>query len=653
MYSTPLRHLLAILLVAVVALPAVAAAPAPPPVEAFFQNIELGKAVISPDGRFVAARAAFKGVRAGLVLIDLNTMTSSVLARYANGDVDVIQWTSARRIAFTVVNIDAAAQKSTSGLYAVDIDGKELRGLTPSIVNQRSFSEAESFQGPSITPQEFVGEQLESSESMFVIVNYDGLLVPGKLNTRSNKMLNMSVPRNSHAWLLDDAEHVRIALTRDGDQEQMFFLQPNGTWRKLSRFQRYGADALIPRMYLDNTLYVQSRNGGDRVGLYRYNTENNAIDGPAVINSPDFDVEGSPVVEGSKLLGFRTYTDGEDTVWFDPGMKALQAEVDAILPQTINRIERGKRSTSPFILVRAYSSIHPGDTLVYNRDTKTMTKLGTALPGIQTAQMAPPTEMLRYPTRDGRSMPAYVTLPNAEAKKQLPTVILAGAYPWKRNGLWEFDPVVQFLASRGYAVVQPEARGSRGFGDAHFKAGFKQWGLAMQDDLADSAKWAIAQGIADPKRICIAGTVYGGYAAMMGVIKDPELFKCGVSWAGIVDIGMMFKHRWVEFPTSAYGDEMKVLVGDPRADAAQFAATSPLQQAGRIKRPVLLAYGAKDVEVPGEHGRKLYDAIKPHNPDAEFIMFDEQGQPPSLEANRAQLWTRVAQFLERHIGPGK
>jgi dipeptidyl aminopeptidase/acylaminoacyl peptidase len=604
---------------------------------------------MSPNGRYVTALVAMPGVRKSLAVFDLATMTPKILARYSNGDVGKAFWLNDKRIAFTVVNIDPSFRDGTAGLYGIDLDGQDARGLAPALVNQRSFAEAEDLPGPDMAPDVLQGSSPKLSDNMFVIVDIDGDKHLGTLNTRNSKQKEVAAPRGSFSWLLDHSNALRVAVTDDGPLHALHFLSDGG-WRKVTTFAPSSDTTLVPRVYVGKTLYVQGQNGADRISLFRYNLERGAIDGTSLIASPDFDIEGVPVVAADRLLGFRVNTDAESTVWFDPEMKALQAEVDARLPATVNRITLGNRSETPFALVEAYSPVAPGDTLVYNREAKTMVRLGQALPGIEPAQMAASSDFMRYKARDGLSIPAYLTLPPGAPPKNLPTVILAGAYPWKRNAAWAFDPVVQFLASRGYAVIQPETRGARGFGAAHFKAGLRQWGLAMQDDLADSAKWAIAEGIADPKRICIAGTVYGGYAAMMGLIKDPELFKCGISWAGIVDIKLMFKHRWQEFPESGYGDKFKVLVGDPDKDQAQFNATSPLLNAARIKAPVLLAYGDKDVEVPGKHGLLLYEAIKPGNPAAEFMLFDQKAQPHSLEKNRVELWTRIEQFLERQIG---
>lgn len=627
-----------------------AAAPARPPVDLFFQNVAMGAASLSPDGRHVIARASFKGLRSALVLVELASMKPKVLARYANGDVGQVFWLSDKRIGYTVINIDPSFRSAGSGLYAVNLDGSGSKGLRPSVVNQRSFAENDDLEGPRSPASQLQGRPATNSNSMFVIVNWEGERRElGLLDTRSADNSDIAQPQHSFSWLVEE-DGLRATVAVERDKHTMNLLGADGKWRKLATFAPASAEVMLPRAFIGGALYVQAQGGGDRVSLYRYNIDKVALEQPPLITSPDYDIGGSAVSDGGRLLGYRINTDAESTVWFDPQMKALQDEVDALLPHLTNRIARASRSQTPFVLVTSYSPADPGDTFIYNRDTKKLTSLGAALPGLERAALSTAVDVVRYPARDGMRIPAYVTLPTGGAKKNLPTIVFAGAYPWQRNASWSFDPAVQFLATRGYAVIQPDTRGARGFGAAHFKAGFKQWGLGMQDDLADGAKWAIAQGIADPKRICIIGTVYGGYAAMMGVIKDPELFKCAVSWAGIVDINMMFKHRWQQAPATAYGNEMTLLVGDPKKDQAQFSATSPLLLARRITQPVLLAYGAMDVEVPGKHGRQLFDAIKPGNPDAQFMWFDEKGQASSLEANRARLWTGIEQFLEQHIG---
>jgi dipeptidyl aminopeptidase/acylaminoacyl peptidase len=203
-------------------------------------------------------------------------------------------------------------------------------------------------------------------------------------------------------------------------------------------------------------------------------------------------------------------------------------------------------------------------------------------------------------------------------------------------------------------VLEPEFRGSTGFGHAHFAAGHKQWGRAMQDDIADAARWAIAQGIADPKRICIAGASYGGYATLMGLAKDPDLFRCGVNWAGVTDLNLLYTGQWAFSDLSedykAYG--MPDLIGDPVKDADMLKASSPITHAARITQPLLMAYGAADRRVPLQHGLAFRDAVSSHNKQLEWVVYQDEEHGWSQAKTRIDFWGRVEKFLAKHIGGG-
>jgi dipeptidyl aminopeptidase/acylaminoacyl peptidase len=270
------------------------------------------------------------------------------------------------------------------------------------------------------------------------------------------------------------------------------------------------------------------------------------------------------------------------------------------------------------------------------------------MPGMNPLQMAA-TRFVRFKARDGREIPAYLTLPKG-AGKNLPMVVLVHGGPWARGGHLEWNRTVQFLASRGYAVLQPEFRGSLGFGRAHFEAGWKQWGQAMQDDVADGARWAIAQGVADPKRICIAGASYGGYATLMGLIKNPELFRCGVDWVGVTDINLLYDLRFTNTSQEAKTYGLPVLIGDQVKDAAMLKANSPLENAAKITQPLLLAYGGQDRTVPIEHGRKFYAAVKQTNPHVEWIEYPDEGHGWRYERTSLDFWSRVEKFLAQNLG---
>jgi dipeptidyl aminopeptidase/acylaminoacyl peptidase len=310
------------------------------------------------------------------------------------------------------------------------------------------------------------------------------------------------------------------------------------------------------------------------------------------------------------------------------------------------------RPETPWVLVESYSDTTPTTFLLFNTDTKDYRKIGSMRPRIKPDQMGHQ-QSLRYKARDGLEIPALLTLPPGVPAQKLPLVIMVHGGPFVHGNSWGWDAETQFLASRGYAVLEPAYRGSTGFGYNHFRAGWKQWGLAMQDDLADGAKWAIAKGIADPKRICIAGASYGGYAAMMGLVNDSDLYRCGINWAGVTDINLMYTGTWTNSGDISeryrqYG--MPELVGDRVKDSAQLKATSPLLQASRIRQPVLLAYGGADRRVPIHHGKLFYDAIKQSNPDVEWIMYQSEGHGWNVRENQIDFWSRVEKFLNRNIG---
>jgi len=306
------------------------------------------------------------------------------------------------------------------------------------------------------------------------------------------------------------------------------------------------------------------------------------------------------------------------------------------------------------VLVQSYSDVVPAIYSLYNTQTGQLSKIADVRPDIKPAQMGRQ-QFVRYKARDGLEIPALLTLPAGGATSKLPMVVLVHGGPYVRGASWGWNPVSQFLASRGYAVLEPEFRGSLGFGIKHFKAGFKQWGLAMQDDIADGVQWAVGKGIADGSRVCIAGASYGGYATLMGLVKDPGLYKCGINWVGVTDIKLLYNGGWTF--TNDTSDEFKAygmpdMIGDPVRDAAQLEATSPIAQAARIRQPVLLAYGGVDRRVPINHGTQFRDALMKTNKDVEWVEYPVEGHGWALEKNTIDFWSRVERFLDRNIGPG-
>jgi dipeptidyl aminopeptidase/acylaminoacyl peptidase len=257
--------------------------------------------------------------------------------------------------------------------------------------------------------------------------------------------------------------------------------------------------------------------------------------------------------------------------------------------------------------------------------------------------------MHRVAARDGLLLPVYVTHPaGAPADRPLPTVVLVHGGPWVRGADLRWESWAQFLASRGYRVLEPEFRGSTGYGWTHFNAGFKQWGRAMQDDLVDTVQWAAKQGLTDAGEVCIMGASYGGYASLMGPITHPGVYRCAISYAGVTDIDLMYSISWSDFSEAMRLYSMPVLIGDREKDADLLAAVSPLKRAGEIKVPVLLAHGSADVRVPADHASKFARAAKRGGVPLEYVEYPE-GHGFVNPAHETDFLGRVERFLEKTL----
>jgi dipeptidyl aminopeptidase/acylaminoacyl peptidase len=261
---------------------------------------------------------------------------------------------------------------------------------------------------------------------------------------------------------------------------------------------------------------------------------------------------------------------------------------------------------------------------------------------------------VRFNARDELPMTALLTTPRGATARNLPTIVLVHGGPWVPGYQLAWDAEAQFFASRGYAVIQPNFRGTLGFGARHLLASFKQWGLAMQDDLADAAQWAIKQGITDPKRLCIYGASYGGYAALQGMVRNPELFQCAVSYVGLSDLQLFHSVTWSDTSDSDFTRFLlPVMVGDPDKDRAQLKATSPAQNADKIKGAVMIAHGAEDRRVPMIHAERMKAALEREGKTVEWLIKADEGHGFAKFENRVELYTRMETFLRRHIGSGR
>ncbi|SFU97696.1 alpha/beta hydrolase family protein [Pseudoduganella namucuonensis] len=665
--TRPLARPLARLL-ALSALSLLLAAPAraePPPASAFFNNARYSAAKLSPSGRHLAMRARGQLGRDALLVVTLADKSAKMVAQFSNIDIDDFEWVNDNRLVYDTRDSRSAPGDWTHapGLFAVNRDGGGFLQLVDRGYDRPAETGTHIRTAMMPWNTYLLGQEgAQDSDSVYV---YQPERRAGerrgialfKLNTLTARAQGVPRPANMQRVVLDAQGEPRVATSSAGGTAAVHYRDPDsGAWRKLRDFPAYGdaPGAFSPvGLGTDGMLYVSTSAGTDRAVVRTYDVATNTLGDKPLIELGEYDFSGRLVTGGGRILGVRLLTDARSTHWWNADMRALQEKVDSLLPGTVNQISVARRPETPAVLITSWSDRQPPVYVLYDRESGALTKLGEAHPEIKPDAMGE-RELIHYTARDGMRIPAWLTLPPGGAGKKLPLVVLVHGGPYMRGGEWKWDADSQFLATRGYAVLEPEFRGGTGFGTRHFRAGWKQWGLAMQDDLADGARAMVARGVADGGRICIAGASYGGYAALMGLVKDPDLFKCAVNWVGVTDINLLYTGTWQiesDLPEAWKQYGMPQLIGDPVADAAQFKATSPLEQAARVRQPVLMAYGNQDARVPLAHGQRFHDAVKAHNAQAELVVYDGEGHGWTLEKNRVDFWTRVEKFLGRHIGP--
>jgi dipeptidyl aminopeptidase/acylaminoacyl peptidase len=319
-------------------------------------------------------------------------------------------------------------------------------------------------------------------------------------------------------------------------------------------------------------------------------------------------------------------------------------KVEAALPGYQVEFTAETKAEDKFI-VAAYSDRTQGRRYLFDRASGKLTFLAEVTPWLKEADLA---EMkpVSYPARDGLTIDGYLTLPRGVAPEKLPVVVNPHGGPWARDA-WGFNSEAQFLANRGYAVFQPNFRGSTGYGRKFWEAGFKQWGLSMQDDVTDGVQWLIRQGIADPGRIAIYGGSYGGYCTLAGVTFTPDLYAAAVDYVGVSNLFTFMQTippYWKPFL-----EMMHQMVGDPVADKDLLTAVSPAFHVERIRTPLFIAQGANDPRVNKAESDQVVDALRKRGVAVEYMVKDNEGHGFQNEENRLEFYGAMEKFLAQHL----
>jgi dienelactone hydrolase len=627
----------------------------PPPAADFFRLPEIDDAELSPSGEWLAVAVPVVspagGSRRALAVFDLaGRAAPQRVAGFADRDIGRFRWVGDELLVFDLFDRErgSADQPHGPGLFAVQRDGAGLRQLV-ALAGQPGrglLSDRHTLLHVPVTQP--VGEEsvivalhrLDRRGEVEDVVLRRLLLRSGRIDRVPHQ------PRGAHiGWLLDDAGEPRLAVQRPEPGVRELWLRAADGWRRIGRGAPDEAAWRPHSLDGHGRLLVLQRSGPQgEATLRRFDEARGAPAPEPLVDTPGFDLDGGLLREPGdpEALGVRVELDAETTVWFDPGLAAVQRAVDARLPGRVNRLScRRCRSADRRVLVHSHSDRHPGEYWLWRGEAEAPSvwrPVGRRRPAIDAERMGQ-VEFQRIRARDGLSVPLWITTPaGTPPGRALPTVLLVHGGPWVRGHHWRWDGLSQFLASRGWRVLAPEFRGSTGYGDTLHRAGWRQWGRAMQDDLADAVDWGVAQGLVDGRRVCIVGASYGGYAALMGVIRHPEHFRCAAAWVAVTEPRLLFEHRFDSDST----DEVRTValprrLADPEADAAMLRDISPVEQAGRIRAPLLLAWGEKDRRVPRVHGDRLQQALRAAgHRDHEVVFYEGEGHS----------WLRIDTFTD-------
>ena len=619
------------------------------PVETFFKDPEFSRMRLSPDGKWLAAIAPRKG-KNNLLTIRLSDRKLFGCTEENENEVHSFNWISNERMIFQMKDLN---NFPNGGLYAVNRDGSRHKVLNPSLKAYREFGSRvfkviELFapltgQGGDILVKVRKGGGKFREERAF----YGDIV---RLNTFTAKEKRVVFNRGDILKFVADRENVvRIGVAQHALTRTILHRRDaKSDWEEI-----YSADfriAIEPLGFGTNpeTLYVAAPNG-DKKALFQFDLKAMKL-GRMIFAHPTYDVPaGPPIVSDKtgKVLGVRYEAERPQVYWFDEDYKNYQAMIDNALPGMANDIKNWSKKEDR-MLFHSHSEKTIGSYYLLDISDKKkpkMEKLLDLAEWIDPAKMSP-MKPIQYTARDGLVIHGFLTIPNGSDGKNLPLIVHPHGGPTARD-YWGWNADVQFLANRGYAVFQPNFRGSTGYGNKLRLAGFREWGGKMQNDITDGVKYLIAKGIADATRIGIYGASYGGYATMAGLCFTPELYRCGINYVGVTDIDLILK----EYPLPKKINDAidAVMIADRKRDRDWIKSRSIQNNIDKVRAPVLMAYGMKDWRVPPKHGRILKRALDRNNIPNKLIIKANEGHGYRNEDNIFEFYREVDAFLEQHM----
>jgi dipeptidyl aminopeptidase/acylaminoacyl peptidase len=616
---------------ALLAIPGLVAAADPPPLlplREFFRNAAREGYSVSPDGTHVAFLMPWRNrlnVHVQKVGDEKVTRVTAATAR----DIEQAFWLSSDRVGY----LQDSGGDENYHLFGVDRNGANRRDLTPFPKVQAGI----------------IDELKDDDAHVLVSLNrrdarfFDAY----RLDVRTGKLeLLVENPGLYVDYTTDHAGKLRIATGIKGTDTVLYYRTAESDPFKEILTISF-RDSVSPLEFTaDNQgLYASSNLGRDKAGIVRLSLPD-AKEQEVLFAHPQVDVERLIWSDVKKqALGAVFMTDKRAYHFFDDERAAMQKWLGDQLPGVEASPTVHSRDETKF-LVRTHSDRTLGSYYFLDWPARKLIPLAEVSPWLKADQMS---EMkpVSVQSRDGLALPAYLTLPPGREPKNLPALLVVHGGPWARDH-WGFDPENQFLANRGYAVLQVNFRGSTGYGRSFWMASFKKWGREMQNDIADGAQWLIAQGIADPKRIGIYGASYGGYATLAGLAFSPQLYACGVDYVGVANL-LTFMNTIPPY-WEQERQQMYEMVGDPEKDKDLMAAASPALQAEKIVAPLLVAQGKNDPRVNIAESDQMVAGLRARGVSVPYMIKDDEGHGFQNEENRFDFYRAMEQFLAKHLG---
>lgn len=611
------------------------------PVEAFASAPGIDLLSVSPDGNRLSMVQRVDDGEEPLVfvkLLDLQSGEQKFLLRSDSRSLTIrkLMWANNKQILMqaSYAGYRYGYPVTETRLMIIDTEsGKNRSVLTPQFLKRLSY--VPQFQSNIV-------DLIPEDDNSFLLA-LDGFgqgegvgVVKIYLN---NKLPEVQVygRKNLVDWVADRQHRPRIAIFLDETTYTIKHkLDKDGEFRDLWQFERFSNNEVWPIGFDQdpNILYV-SAYLNDHKAIYRVNLSDATLKLELVKALDGEDV--------SEFIGYswqdkKVYRIGGDYVV--PEFQKFQSALDHALPDSFNRIVSSSHDKNRYIILSS-SAVNAGSYYLYDVNSKNLHFLSNRFDSLPPEFMVAK-KNVTYQARDGITINAYLSLPNGtKVGEKMPAIIFPHHWP-NDSETSRFDYWTQFFANRGYAVLQMNFRGSAGYGFSFLKMGLQGWGLQMQQDVEDGTRWLIEQGIADANKICIVGSGYGGYAAMMDAIHAPDLYQCAVSYAGVSDLEYLVKmaRNYTNY------ESVKQQIGD---DFSDLSDRSPITHAKKLQVPLLLIHGTKDRQVRVAHSRDMFSALERHDKEVEYVEIDDADHQLSTNSHRQEAFKAMDSFLKQHL----